>query len=120
MDPSLGLEEFLQQQQALLQYQQKLVLDCGTGYTKAGFAGEDAPRLCFETTLGGPRQPGLTGTCLGAKKDNFVGSHASSHRGLLTLANPIQKVYMIVQVLKKQLKYSRWAMLMANEVVMPF
>ena len=31
-----------------------LVLDCGTGWTKAGFAGDDAPRAVFPTVVGRP------------------------------------------------------------------
>ena len=35
--------------------QQEIVIDNGSGVTKVGFAGDDAPRSVFETLTGRPR-----------------------------------------------------------------
>ncbi len=35
--------------------QQAVVLDCGSGMCKAGFAGDDAPRAMVPTMIGHPR-----------------------------------------------------------------
>jgi actin, other eukaryote len=35
------------------------VIDCGSGYTKAGFVGDDAPRSVFRTVVGRPKTPNI-------------------------------------------------------------
>lgn len=39
---------------------QALVIDCGSGMCKAGFAGDDAPRVVFPSIVGRPKHPGIT------------------------------------------------------------
>jgi len=36
-----------------------VVIDNGSGYIKAGFAGDDAPRSFFRTCVGRPKVPGI-------------------------------------------------------------
>lgn len=36
-----------------------VVIDNGSGTTKAGIAGDDAPRACFPSIVGRPKMPGI-------------------------------------------------------------
>lgn len=47
------------------------MIDTGSGITKAGFAGDDAPRSVFPTIVGKPKMPGIM---VGLdQKDLYVG-----------------------------------------------
>eukprot|EP00919_Chromeraceae_sp_WS-2016_P003622 GHVR01008797.1.p1 GENE.GHVR01008797.1~~GHVR01008797.1.p1 ORF type:complete len:377 (-),score=85.82 GHVR01008797.1:137-1267(-) len=67
---------------------QALVMDSGSGSCKAGFAGDDAPRVVFPTLVGRPKMPGIM---VGMdQKDSYVGEDAEEKRGVLLLNHPIQ------------------------------
>lgn len=62
---------------------QPVVIDAGSGVTKAGFAGQDAPTSVFPTVFGVPKHSRvMAGALVG---DSFVGDAAMQHRGLLVL-----------------------------------
>lgn len=65
-----------------------IVVDNGSGMCKAGFAGDNAPRVVFPSVVASPHYQGglatanLEGLC--------VGDEAWSNRGLLKLQFPIE------------------------------
>ncbi|CDW85788.1 UNKNOWN [Stylonychia lemnae] len=64
-----------------------VMLDIGSFNIKAGFAGEDAPKVVIPTILGRPKHPGvLVGM---DQKDFYVGAEAISKKHLLTLTTPV-------------------------------
>ena len=68
-----------------------VVLDNGSGTVKAGFAGEDAPRVELPSVTGAARHPGVNGAMLGLDTDNFIGTEAQEHKGLLDVVRPVQR-----------------------------
>ena len=67
--------------------QPNVIIDNGTGYTKAGFSGEEGPRAVFPAVVGRPKSAGImVGT---EKKDFYVGQQAEEKRGVLHLSYPI-------------------------------
>ncbi|KAK4722194.1 hypothetical protein R3W88_012427 [Solanum pinnatisectum] len=68
---------------------QTLVIDSGSGMTKAGFAGDDSPRAVFPSIVGRPRH---TGVMVGMNgKDAYVGDQALCNRFIWTLKHPIEE-----------------------------
>jgi actin len=64
-----------------------VVIDNGSGTTKAGIAGDDAPRACFPSIVGRPKMPGIM---VGMdQKDTYVGEEARLKRGVLNIKCPM-------------------------------
>ena len=67
-----------------------IVIDCGTGVTKCGYAGSDHPRVVVSTTIGRPKHARvLPGGALG--DGPLFGDQAVLHRGALTLHHPMER-----------------------------
>lgn len=65
-----------------------IVLDNGSGMSKTGFAGEDAPRAVFPCIVGRPKH---TEVMVGmGEADHYVGDSALVRRGVLTIKYPIE------------------------------
>lgn len=67
-----------------------IILDCGTGVVKAGFAGDDAPSSVFPTVVGHPKHSPTPMVATNSTCDYFVGSEAQWNRGMLDMRSPIQ------------------------------
>jgi actin len=67
-----------------------VVCDNGSGMVKAGFSGDDAPRVVFPSIVGRPKA-GTSQAMLGAtQKTSFVGDDAQAKRGVLSISYPIE------------------------------
>ena len=61
-----------------------LVFDNGSGMVKAGFAGEDAPRVVFPSIIGRPKVAEIMiGTT--NSQNEYIGDEALAKKGVLTL-----------------------------------
>ena len=64
-----------------------IMLDIGSFNIKAGFSGEDAPKVILPSILGRPKHPGVM---VGMdQKDFYVGIEALSKKHLLNITYPI-------------------------------
>ena len=65
-----------------------IIIDNGSGFSKAGFGGEKEPKTIFATSVGYPKYSyGIIG---GNAKSCFIGKDAESKRGILKLQYPIE------------------------------
>ncbi|EFJ51985.1 actin-like protein [Volvox carteri f. nagariensis] len=65
-----------------------IVCDNGSGVVKAGFSGEDAPRVMFASVTGRPRHfMAMVGM---SAREVYVGDEAQAKRGVLSLSYPIE------------------------------
>eukprot|EP01097_Dermamoeba_algensis_P004951 TRINITY_DN315_c0_g2_i1.p1 TRINITY_DN315_c0_g2~~TRINITY_DN315_c0_g2_i1.p1 ORF type:complete len:226 (+),score=48.73 TRINITY_DN315_c0_g2_i1:277-954(+) len=65
-----------------------VVLDPGSAFFKAGFAGEPFPRVSLPSVVGRPRYPGVLFDS--GRKDYYVGEEAELKRGSLGIHHPIR------------------------------
>ncbi len=65
-----------------------IILDCGSGITKAGIGGETMPRSVFPTLVGKPKV--ATGMPLMAGKSEYIGDEAMNKKGILRLEFPVE------------------------------
>ena len=65
-----------------------IVIDNGTGLTKAGLSAEDAPRTQFPTIVGKPKLPSIM---VGMEhRDSYIGDDAFERQNVVFLRNPIK------------------------------
>ena len=67
---------------------QTIVIDNGSGFTKIGYAGSEAPRMTFPSIIGTPNSTQLM--VGGQNKDFFVGYEAVAKKDLLILRKPLE------------------------------
>ena len=66
-----------------------LVVDNGSGVYKAGFAGDNAPKVAFPTIVG--RHKMMKRIRQTRQKDSYVGDEAQKNRAFLDLSSPIDR-----------------------------
>lgn len=71
-------------------YNQPIVIDNGSGVIKAGFAGDERPKLVWSNLIGAPKYSKVMPSSISAE-DRFIGTKAQNLRGLLRLNYPIRK-----------------------------
>lgn len=70
-----------------------IVIDIGSGYCKAGFAGEESPSSVFPTIIGVPRHKGFI---IGAQsQDSYAGNQALSKIGILNIQYPVKSGFIM-------------------------
>jgi len=67
---------------------QPVVIDNGSGVIKAGFAGDQVPKVHFANYIGRPKHTRVMAGAL--EGDLFVGPKAQEHRGLLSIKYPME------------------------------
>ena len=67
--------------------QKTIVIDNGSGFIKAGFAGEDAPRAVFPNIVGRLKKGSVYKSL--TQQSEFIGDQAIKTRGLFNLQYPI-------------------------------
>ncbi|GKT23871.1 Actin [Aduncisulcus paluster] len=65
------------------------VIDIGSGSIKAGFGGQDSPKVMFPSVIGKPRHDGIMPAIMGGK-EVYIGEDAIENRGVLRLTHPIE------------------------------
>ena len=65
-----------------------IIIDNGTGYSKAGFSGEKMPKIIIPNYVGYPKY--ASGRVGVEKKKFFVGSEAEAIKGVLNINNPLE------------------------------
>lgn len=80
-------------------YNQPIVIDNGSGNLKAGFAGQDKPKVYSSSIVGRPKYQRIMASSLQGRLDDnsgssngdiFIGNAAQESRGLLKLSYPIE------------------------------
>lgn len=64
--------------------EQAVIIDNGSGFTKAGFAGDDTPRVVFPSIVGKRLNP------VSAGQNTYVGDQAQSMSSILTISHPLE------------------------------
>jgi len=67
---------------------QPIVIDNGTGILKAGFAGDQIPKINFPNYIGRPKHTRIMAGAL--ENDLFLGKFADENRGLLSIRYPME------------------------------
>eukprot|EP00731_Ephydatia_muelleri_P020381 Em0013g108a len=67
---------------------QPIVIDNGSGAIKAGFAGDDAPKVHFPNYIARPKHTLVMAG--GLEGETFIGPKAEEHRGVMTIKYPIE------------------------------
>ena len=65
-----------------------IVIDNGSGWIKAGFGGEDAPRSCFPTAIGRLRHGQSAPEA--SLKDSYIGNQITEKRDILSIQHPME------------------------------
>ncbi|EGG13303.1 alpha-centractin [Cavenderia fasciculata] len=68
---------------------QPVVIDNGSGFIKAGFAGQDQPSSIFSSLIGHPKYKKVMGSNVDGDSSFFVGDKVTEMRGVLKLRHPM-------------------------------
>jgi len=67
---------------------QPIVIDNGSGMIKAGFAGDEVPKCNFRNYVARPKHTRIMQGAI--EGDNFIGSVAEDHRGMMAIKYPME------------------------------
>jgi actin beta/gamma 1 len=74
-----------------IDYEAPIVIDNGTAEIRAGFAGDDDPKVKMPTIVGRPRARYVRQAAIaGQATDTYIGHEALSRRGVLEMKYPIE------------------------------
>jgi actin len=91
------IEEKLKQMEVRFDQEEFVVIDNGSGYIKAGFSGQDLPRIIMPTVIGekieliDPNQQTASGDQQTEKKTYQYGNQAFNNKGDHTIFEPIRR-----------------------------
>jgi len=79
-------------------FEAPIILDIGASITKAGFSGENRPRIVMPTLIGYPRIETMLPEMEKIQKDYYVGEEAIELEHVLKIERPINNIFVPIEI----------------------